>query len=55
VLLEDDGLWADLDAGTHRSIDAYSAPWGQDAAEPATPGQFRTALPMVDLPKVPVR
>lgn len=55
VLLEDDGAWPDLDAGLQRSIDAYTDPWGQDAAESATPGQFRTALPLVELPKVPVR
>jgi len=56
VLLEDsEGICADLDAGMQRSIDAYTDPWGQDAAEPATPGQFRTSLPLVDLPKVPVR
>ncbi|GAA4749591.1 nitrite reductase large subunit NirB [Modestobacter marinus] len=46
---------ADLDAGIQRSIDAYTDPWGQDGTQPATPGQFRTALPLVDLPKVPVR
>ena len=46
---------ADLDAGIQRSIDAYTDPWGQDADEPATPGQFRPALPLVALPKVPVR
>jgi nitrite reductase (NADH) large subunit len=56
VLLEDsEGIVADLDAGMQRSIEAYVDPWGQDAAEPATPGQFRTSLPLVDLPKVPVR
>ncbi|MGY2085709.1 nitrite reductase large subunit NirB [Blastococcus sp. SYSU DS0539] len=56
VLLEDsEGICADLDAGIQRSIDAYTDPWGQDAAEPATPGQFRPALPLVELPKVPVR
>ncbi|RZU31557.1 nitrite reductase large subunit NirB [Blastococcus saxobsidens] len=56
VLLEDaEGLCADLDAGIQRAIDAYRDPWGQDAAEPATPGQFRPALPLVALPKVPVR
>jgi nitrite reductase (NADH) large subunit len=56
VLLEDsEGICADLDAGMQRSIDAYTDPWGQDAARPATPGQFRTSLPLVDLPKVPVR
>jgi nitrite reductase (NADH) large subunit len=56
VLLEDsDGICADLDAGIQRSIDAYTDPWGQDAEEPATPGQFRPSLPLIDLPKVPVR
>jgi nitrite reductase (NADH) large subunit len=56
VLLEDsEGILEDLDAGIQRSIDAYTDPWGQDGREPATPGQFRTALPLIDLPKVPVR
>jgi nitrite reductase (NADH) large subunit len=56
VLLEDsDGIVADLDAGMQRSIDAYTDPWGQDARQPATPGQFRPYLPLVDLPEVPVR
>jgi nitrite reductase (NADH) large subunit len=56
VLVEDsEGIVAELDAGIQRSIDAYTDPWGQDGLEPATPGQFRTALPLVDLPKVPVR
>ena len=34
---------------------AYRDPWGQDAREPATPGQFRSSLPLIPLPKVPVR
>jgi nitrite reductase (NADH) large subunit len=56
VLLEDsEGICADLDAGIQRSIDAYTDPWGQDGKEPATPGQFRSSLPLVALPKVPVR
>jgi nitrite reductase (NADH) large subunit len=56
VLLEDgEGICADLDAGIQRSIDAYTDPWGQDAKEPATPGQFRPSLPLIALPKVPVR
>ncbi|MGY1594436.1 nitrite reductase large subunit NirB [Geodermatophilus sp. SYSU D00708] len=56
VLLEDsEGICADLDAGMQRSIDAYTDPWGQDAREPATPGQFRSSLPLVPLPEVPVR
>ena len=36
-------------------VDAYTDPWGQDGKEPATPGQFRSSLPLVALPKVPVR
>ncbi|UOY02697.1 nitrite reductase large subunit NirB [Blastococcus sp. PRF04-17] len=56
VLLEDsDGICADLDAGMQRSIDAYTDPWGQDREQPATPGQFRSSLPLIPLPKVPVR
>ncbi|MGY1749401.1 nitrite reductase large subunit NirB [Modestobacter sp. SYSU DS0511] len=56
VLLEDsEGIVVHLDEGIQRSIDAYTDPWAQDRAEPATPGQFRTALPLVDLPLVPVR
>ena len=56
VLLEDaDGIVADLDAGIQRSIDAYVDPWRQDAKQPATPGQFRPSLPLIPLPKVPVR
>jgi nitrite reductase (NADH) large subunit len=46
---------ADLDEGLQRSIDAYTDPWAKDGGQPATPGQFRTALPLVDLPRVPVR
>ncbi|MCZ2820162.1 nitrite reductase large subunit NirB [Modestobacter sp. VKM Ac-2977] len=56
VLLEgSEEVLAELDAGLQRSIDAYTDPWGQDGGQPATPGQFRTALPLVDLPMVPVR
>ncbi|CAA9223682.1 MAG: Nitrite reductase [NAD(P)H] large subunit [uncultured Blastococcus sp.] len=56
VLLEDsEGIVADLDAGMQQSIDAYTDPWGQDGKQPATPGQFRPSLPLIALPKVPVR
>jgi nitrite reductase (NADH) large subunit len=56
VLLEDsEGIVADLDANMQRSIDAYTDPWGQDAKQPATPGQFRPSLPLIALPEVPVR
>ena len=44
-----------LHCGIQRSIDAYTDPWGQDAKAPATPGQFRPSLPLIALPKVPVR
>ena len=56
VLLEDvEGLVADLDTGIQRSIDSYTDPWAQDRAQPASPGQFRTSLPLTVLPQVPVR
>src|SRR3954467_5803729 len=56
VLLDDvEGIVADLDAAMQRSIDAYTDPWGTDGAVPTTPGQFKTSLPLVKLPKVPVR
>jgi nitrite reductase (NADH) large subunit len=56
VLLEDsEGICEALDAGMQRSVDAYTDPWGQDAQQPATAGQFRPSLPLIDLPKVPVR
>jgi nitrite reductase (NADH) large subunit len=56
VLLEDsEGIVAELDANMQQSIDAYTDPWGQDGKAPATPGQFRPALPLVELPLVPVR
>ena len=55
VIVEDSlGIAADLDARMQESIDAYRDPW-QEGAAPATPGQFRTALPLEVLPQVPVR
>jgi nitrite reductase (NADH) large subunit len=36
------------------SVAAYRDPW-RERAEPATPGQFRTSLPLTVLPQVPVR
>ena len=36
------------------SIDEYSDPWAE-RDDPFTPGQFRTSLPLVPLPRVPVR
>jgi nitrite reductase (NADH) large subunit len=55
VIVQDSlGIAADLDARMQESIDAYKDPW-QEGAAPATPGQFRTALPLEVLPQVPVR
>jgi nitrite reductase (NADH) large subunit len=55
VVVEDsDGIGAGLDDRMQEAVDAYADPW-LEGREPATPGQFRPALPLVDLPKVPVR
>ncbi|MEJ5913940.1 nitrite reductase large subunit NirB [Pseudokineococcus sp. 1T1Z-3] len=55
VLLEDsDGILAQLDAELEEAVGAYRDPWAE-RAEPRTPGQFRTALPLVPLPLVPQR
>ncbi|MGQ9408092.1 nitrite reductase large subunit NirB [Mycolicibacterium gilvum] len=45
---------AGLDERMQKSIDAYRDPW-QDGREPASVGQFRSALPLLPLPLVPVR
>lgn len=50
----DEELAEGLDARMQKSIDAYRDPW-LDGREPATNGQFRTALPLLPLPRVPVR
>jgi len=55
VLLEDaEGIVAQLDANMAKSVAAYSDPW-KDGAEPVTEGQFRSSLPLLPLPLVPVR
>jgi nitrite reductase (NADH) large subunit len=55
VIVEDSlGIAAELDARMQASVDNYRDPW-QEGAAPATPGQFRTALPLEVLPQVPVR
>jgi nitrite reductase (NADH) large subunit len=43
-----------LDARMAKSVAAYRDPW-KDGAEPVTEGQFRTSLPLLPLPQVPVR
>jgi nitrite reductase (NADH) large subunit len=55
VVVDDaDGIAADLDQAIQKSIDAYSDPW-KEGSNPAVPGQFRTALPLLALPQVPIR
>ncbi|WNG84590.1 nitrite reductase large subunit NirB [Mycobacterium sp. ITM-2016-00316] len=54
VVQDADGLAEGLDARMQKSIDAYRDPW-LDGQEPATEGQFRTSLPLLPLPQVPVR
>jgi nitrite reductase (NADH) large subunit len=54
VVVDDtEGIGADLDARMRESIDAYRDPW-QEREEPVTPGQFRSSLPLIPLPRVPV-
>jgi nitrite reductase (NADH) large subunit len=55
IILDDsDGIAAALDAHMQASVDGYRDPW-LEGGEPATPGQFRSALPLIPLPLVPVR
>ncbi|MFZ0121732.1 MAG: nitrite reductase large subunit NirB [Pseudonocardiaceae bacterium] len=55
IVVEDrDGIAGRLDEAMQHSVDAYRDPW-QEHRQPATAGQFHDALPLVDLPKVPVR
>ena len=54
VVDDSEGIAARLDEAMAQSVAAYRDPW-QDGAEPATPGQFRSALPLEVLPQVPVR
>ncbi len=55
IVVEDrDGIAGRLDEAMQHSVDSYRDPW-QEHRQPATEGQFRDALPLVELPKVPVR
>ena len=55
VVVDDaEGLAAGLDERMQKSVDAYRDPW-LDGREPVTEGQFRTSLPLLPLPQVPVR
>ena len=54
VVDDSDGIAAELDAAMERSVGAYRDPW-QDGKQPVTEGQFRSSLPLLALPQVPVR
>ncbi len=55
VVVDDaEGIAERLEAEMQKAIDAYGDPW-KEAASPVTPGQFRTSLPLMSLPMVPVR
>jgi nitrite reductase (NADH) large subunit len=52
VIVQDSlGIAAELDERMQKAVDAYRDPW-QEGAKPATPGQFRTSLPLEVLPQV---
>ncbi|PXX08480.1 nitrite reductase large subunit NirB [Mycolicibacterium moriokaense] len=55
IVVDDaDGIAEYLDANMQKSVDAYRDPW-QDGRKPVSEGQFRTSLPLLPLPQVPVR
>jgi nitrite reductase (NADH) large subunit len=54
VVVEDsEGIAERLDAAVQEHADSHVDPWTQQAAEPMTPGQFQTSLPLEVLPTVP--
>ncbi|KUL24027.1 nitrite reductase large subunit NirB [Actinoplanes awajinensis] len=55
IVVDDaDGIALALDAAIQQAVQAYRDPW-KERSDPATPGQFRTSLPLTVLPQVPVR
>ena len=55
IIVDDrDGLVAGLQEGIDAAVEAYVDPW-LDRAEPKSPAQFTSALPLLPLPRVPVR
>jgi nitrite reductase (NADH) large subunit len=54
VVVEDsEGITERLDAAVQEHVDSYVDPWSDQGADPMTPGQFRTSLPLEVLPTVP--
>jgi nitrite reductase (NADH) large subunit len=55
IVVDDaNGVAEQLDANMAKSVAAYRDPW-HDGRNPVTEGQFRTSLPLIPLPQVPVR
>jgi nitrite reductase (NADH) large subunit len=55
LLVDDrDGIVSELDDRMQAAIDAYRDPW-REGRKPVTFGQFADSLPLVPLPRVPVR
>ena len=55
TLIDDaDGIAEGLAQRMQTSVDGYRDPW-QDRVEPKSPAQFTPSLPLLPLPRVPVR
>ncbi|MBV8965585.1 MAG: NAD(P)/FAD-dependent oxidoreductase, partial [Mycobacteriaceae bacterium] len=54
VVDDSEDIAAALDARMQKSVDSYRDPW-LEGRSPVEPGQFRTSLPLIPLPQVPVR
>jgi nitrite reductase (NADH) large subunit len=55
IVVEDsEGIGPDLDARMQKSVDSYRDPWSGERS-PAAEKNFRSALPLIPLPQVPVR
>ena len=54
VVDDSEGIAAELDARMAKSVGAYEDPW-QEGRRPVSAGQFRSSLPLLPLPQVPVR
>jgi nitrite reductase (NADH) large subunit len=54
VVDDSEGIGADLDARMQKSVDSYRDPW-QESQKPTETTQFRSSLPLIPLPRVPVR
>jgi nitrite reductase (NADH) large subunit len=55
VIVDDSEQLAEqLDLAIEAAVAAYRDPW-KERNDPAVPGQFRTALPLLPLPQVPIR